>query len=183
MTLRLVQANLKAHDDTTLGRFWAHALGWTTTSSGHGATSVAPTGYDWTAPDAPVTVDVITVPDPRTVHHHAHLDLATTSTTHHAALVAHLLDLGATPPTTTPTCTPPPARTCGSSAHHTCGTPSDASTSTSSPPPAPTRPPRSPASKFSAPASRTTAGPPPGPSLPTPAATSSASSARPDPPA
>ncbi len=28
MALRLVQVNIKARDDSALGRFWAEALGW-----------------------------------------------------------------------------------------------------------------------------------------------------------
>ncbi|MDM7832534.1 VOC family protein [Cellulomonas edaphi] len=42
-------------------------------------------------------VDVVTVPDPESVRYRTHLDLATTSTAHHAALVQRLLELGATP--------------------------------------------------------------------------------------
>ena len=96
MALRLVQANVKARDDAALGRFWAQALGWVS-RSGPGATSVAPAGFDWTDPDAPVCVDVIAVPDPETVRYRVHLDLATTSTAHQAELVARLKQLGATP--------------------------------------------------------------------------------------
>ncbi|GGM84242.1 VOC family protein [Dactylosporangium sucinum] len=96
MALRLVQANVKARDDAALGRFWAQALGWVS-RSGSGATSVAPAGFDWTDPDAPVCVDVIAVPDPESVRHRAHLELATTSAAHHTELVARLRELGATP--------------------------------------------------------------------------------------
>ncbi|WP_238007126.1 VOC family protein [Dactylosporangium sp. AC04546] len=96
MALRLVQANLKARDDSALGAFWAEALGWVS-RSGHGATSVAPAGFDWTDPDAPVCVDVIAVPDPETVRYRAHLELAATSAAHQTALVARLRQLGATP--------------------------------------------------------------------------------------
>jgi len=96
MALRLVQANIKARDDAALGRFWARALGWESRSV-PGATSVTPAGFVWTDPGAPVCVDVIAVPDPATVRHRAHLELATTSAAHHAELVARLTDLGATP--------------------------------------------------------------------------------------
>ncbi|MFB6393849.1 VOC family protein [Polymorphospora lycopeni] len=96
MALRLVQANFKARDDSTLGRFWAEALGWVSRSV-PGATSVAPAGFVWTDPDAPVCVDVIAVPDPETVRCRARLDLATTSTIHRTELVARLKELGATP--------------------------------------------------------------------------------------
>jgi hypothetical protein len=97
MGLRLVQANLKARDDSAVGRFWAQALGWVTAGEGRGATSVAPPGFDWTDPHAPVCVDVIAVPDPESVRHRVHLDLATTSAAHQAELVARLRALGATP--------------------------------------------------------------------------------------
>jgi hypothetical protein len=53
-------------------------------------------GFVWPDPAA-VCVDVVTVPDPETVQYRAHLDLATTSAAHQAELVAHLLELGATP--------------------------------------------------------------------------------------
>ncbi|MFG2040246.1 VOC family protein [Dactylosporangium sp. NPDC048998] len=96
MALRLVQANFKARDDSALGRFWAEALGWVS-RSGPGATSVAPAGFVWTDPDAPVCVDVIAVPDPETVKYRMHLELATTSAAHQMELVARLKELGATP--------------------------------------------------------------------------------------
>jgi hypothetical protein len=97
MALRLVQANFKARDDAALGRFWAQALGWDAVSGAPGATSVAPAGFTWTDPGAPVCVDVIAVPDPETVRYRVHLDLATTSAAHQADLVARLRELGATP--------------------------------------------------------------------------------------
>ena len=75
MVLRLVQANIKARDDAAVGRFWARALGWVARSV-PGATSVAPAGFDWTKPDAPVCVDVVAVPDPETVRYRAYLELA-----------------------------------------------------------------------------------------------------------
>lgn len=96
MALRLVQVNLKARDDSALGRFWADALGWGVSSEGPGVTNVAPVGFVWPDPVA-VCVDVVAVPDPETVKYRAHLDLATTSAAHQAALVAHLVELGATP--------------------------------------------------------------------------------------
>ncbi len=97
MGLRLVQTNIKARDDSALGRFWAEALGWSVSSSGNGATSVTPAGFDWTDPDAPVCIDVIAVPDPQTVKYRTHIDLATTSVAHQTELVARLTSLGATP--------------------------------------------------------------------------------------
>ncbi|WP_422769486.1 VOC family protein [Plantactinospora sp. WMMC1484] len=89
--------NVKARDDSALGRFWAEALGWNLSSSGAGATSVAPVGFVWTDPDAAVCLDVIAVPDPETVQTRVHIDLAATSAAHQTELVAHLKELGATP--------------------------------------------------------------------------------------
>lgn len=96
MALRLVQVNVKARDDSALGRFWAAALGWEVGGSGSGATPVQPAGFVWPDPAA-VSIDVVAVPDPETVHDRVHLDLATTSAAHQAELVARLLELGATP--------------------------------------------------------------------------------------
>ena len=96
MATRLVQVNIKARDDSALGRFWAEALGWGVSSEGPGVTNVEPVGFAWPDPVA-VCIDVVTVPDPETVKYRAHLDLATTSAAHQAELVARLEDLGATP--------------------------------------------------------------------------------------
>jgi hypothetical protein len=96
MALQLFEVNFKARDDSALGRFWAEALGWSVSSDEPGATSVKPVGSAWPDPAA-VRVEVIAVPDPATVKHRAHLELATTSAAHHAELVARLKELGATP--------------------------------------------------------------------------------------
>lgn len=96
MGLRLVQVNFKARDDSALGKFWADALGWGTSSEGPGVTNVEPVGFTWPDPSA-VCVDVVTVPDPETVQYRVHLDLATTSAAHQAELIARLKELGATP--------------------------------------------------------------------------------------
>lgn len=95
MALRLVQVNFKARDDSALGRFWAEALGWGVSSEGPGVTNVEPRGLVLPDPAA-VCVDIVSVPDPETVKYRAHLDLASTSLTHQAQLVARLKELGAT---------------------------------------------------------------------------------------
>ena len=87
---------MKARDHAALGRFWADALGWGVSSEGPGVTNVEPVGFVWPDPAA-VCVDVVSVPDPETVKYRVHLDLATTSAAHQAALVARLQELGATP--------------------------------------------------------------------------------------
>jgi hypothetical protein len=96
MALRLVQVNVKARDDSALGRFWAQALDWEVSSAEPGATSVRPGGSTWPDPTA-VWIDVIAVPDPETVQGRAHVELATTSAAQHAELLARLRNLGATP--------------------------------------------------------------------------------------
>ncbi|WP_329282022.1 VOC family protein [Streptomyces sp. NBC_01451] len=96
MALQLVQVNFKARNDSVLGRFWGAALGWDVSSPEPGATSVKPVGFTWSDP-AGICVDVIAVPDPETVRDRVHIELATSSASHHTELVAHLKDLGATP--------------------------------------------------------------------------------------
>ena len=95
MALRLVQVNFQARDDSTLGQFWADALGWGVSSEGPGVTNVEPAGLVLPDPVA-VCVDVVTVPDSEKVKYRAHLDLATSSLAHQAELVARLKTLGAT---------------------------------------------------------------------------------------
>ncbi|WP_045742719.1 hypothetical protein [Actinoplanes rectilineatus] len=46
MATRLVQMNMKARDDVTLGAFRAQALGWETSSEGPGVTNLEPAGLD-----------------------------------------------------------------------------------------------------------------------------------------
>ncbi|MFL6114173.1 MAG: VOC family protein [Catenulispora sp.] len=111
MALRLVQVNIKAGDDSALGRFWADALGWDLSSEGPGVTNLVPEGADWPVADA-VCIDLVTVPDPETVKYRAHLEFATTSGAQHAELVARFKELGATPADVGPGGAPPgPPRT------------------------------------------------------------------------
>jgi Glyoxalase-like domain len=96
MATRLVQIAMNARDNSALGRFWAEALGWKVVAEEPGATSVEPEGFDYPDPIA-LCVDVLRVPEPKTVKNRVHIDLATTSAAHQAGLVARLRDLGATP--------------------------------------------------------------------------------------
>jgi predicted enzyme related to lactoylglutathione lyase len=95
MATRLVQIAMNARDDAAVGRFWAQALGWGMSSEGPGVTNLEPAGFTYPDPVA-VCVDVIAVPEPKTVKNRVHVDLATTSTAHQAELIARLQDLGAT---------------------------------------------------------------------------------------
>jgi Glyoxalase-like domain len=95
MPLRLVQIAMNATDDAALGRFWAAALGWGIDSEERGVTNLEPPGFPYPDPAA-LYIDIIIVPEPKTVKNRLHIDLATTSAGHQAELTAHLLGLGAT---------------------------------------------------------------------------------------
>ncbi|RNG27471.1 VOC family protein [Streptomyces botrytidirepellens] len=96
MATRLVQIAMKAQDDSALGRFWAEALGWGIASEEPGVTNLEPEGVTYPDPSA-IYIDILAVPDPKTVKNRVHVDLATTSTAHQADLVTRLQALGATP--------------------------------------------------------------------------------------
>jgi hypothetical protein len=87
---------MNARDDAALGRFWAEALGWTMSSEEPGVTNLEPEGLTYPDPIA-VWIDIIAVPEPKTVKNRVHVDLATTSLAHQADLIARLQALGATP--------------------------------------------------------------------------------------
>ncbi|WP_151771048.1 VOC family protein [Streptomyces abyssomicinicus] len=95
MATRLVQINMKAHDDSALGRFWAEVLGWGIDSEEPTVTNLEPVGFSYPDPAA-VCIDIVARPEPKKVKNRVHLDLATTSTAHQAELVARLKGLGAT---------------------------------------------------------------------------------------
>jgi Glyoxalase-like domain len=96
MATRLVQVNMKAHDDVALGAFWAAALGWEVSSEGPGVTNLEPEGFVYPDPVA-VCLDLVASTEPKTVKNRVHVDLATTSVAHQAEVVARMRDLGATP--------------------------------------------------------------------------------------
>lgn len=95
MPLRLVQVNIKAGDEAALGQFWADVLGWSVSSEGPGVINLVPEDFEWPDPAA-VCIDLVRVTDPETVHYRVHLELATTSETQQAELVARCEELGAT---------------------------------------------------------------------------------------
>jgi predicted enzyme related to lactoylglutathione lyase len=96
MATRLVQIHMKAVDDAALGEFWAQALGWGVSSEGPGVTNLEPEGFDYPDPSA-VCIDVVRDTAAKTVKNRVHLDLATASEAHQAALIARLTELGARP--------------------------------------------------------------------------------------
>ena len=85
MAARLVQIAMNAQDDSALGRFWAEALGCTLSSEGPGVTNLEPAGFAYPDPIA-VCVDIIAVPEAKTVQNRVHVDLATTSAAQQADL-------------------------------------------------------------------------------------------------
>jgi hypothetical protein len=93
---RLVQIAMNAQDDAALGRFWAEALGWGMSSEGPGVANLEPEGFIYPDPAA-ICIDILRVPEPKTVKNRVHIDLATTSVAHQADLVARLQGLGAAP--------------------------------------------------------------------------------------
>ncbi|TWD84298.1 hypothetical protein FB561_5473 [Kribbella amoyensis] len=96
MATRLVQVAMNAGDNSAVGRFWAEALGWKVTGDQPGETNIEPEGVTYPDPSA-IVIDVLAVPEPKTVKNRVHVDLATTSAAHQAELVARLRALGATP--------------------------------------------------------------------------------------
>jgi hypothetical protein len=78
-------------DPATLAQFWTHATGW----------PLARSGDDWSSLRAPSGsgpyLEFIRVDDPKQTKNRVHLDLAPSLTEDHAAAVAHLQSLGATP--------------------------------------------------------------------------------------
>jgi predicted enzyme related to lactoylglutathione lyase len=87
---------MNALDDSALGRFWGEALGWGISSEGPGVTNLEPVDFTYPGPVA-VCIDILAVPEPKTVKNRVHIDLATTTAAHQAELVARLRGLGATP--------------------------------------------------------------------------------------
>ncbi|MEU3950451.1 VOC family protein [Streptomyces sp. NPDC029526] len=97
MPLRPAQVNIKAVDARAVGRFWAEALGWSAYDAGV-TTYVGPAGGLVRPDPTGLGIDVVPVPERKTaVKNRVHLDLATMSREHQAALVARVRDLGATP--------------------------------------------------------------------------------------
>ncbi|WP_198659148.1 VOC family protein [Nocardiopsis sp. FIRDI 009] len=87
---------MSALDDAALGEFWAKVLGWDISSEGPGVTNLEPEGFVYPDPVA-VCLDIVAVPEPKTVRNRVRVDLATTSAAHQTELVARLEELGATP--------------------------------------------------------------------------------------
>jgi hypothetical protein len=101
MSTRLVHLIVDAQDPASLARFWAAALGWepvvtSPDSDPEEVVDVWPPGYSYPDPAA-VPLVFVPVPGSKTGKNPVHLDLASTSPSHQAQLVARLRDLGARP--------------------------------------------------------------------------------------
>ncbi|AEW97591.1 MULTISPECIES: VOC family protein [Streptomycetaceae] len=97
MPLRPVQVNIKALDPSTVGRFWAQALGWGAHNTGVTTYTGPGGGLVWPERDG-LGIDVVPVPEAKTAaKNRVHIDLATNTAAHQEELVARLRSLGATP--------------------------------------------------------------------------------------
>ena len=95
MPTRLVHLVLDANDPQNLARFWGAALGWEVEDE-DGEVGVCPAGYEYPDPMAlPLMFEP--VPEAKAGKNRVHLDLATQSAEHQAALVSRLRSLGAQP--------------------------------------------------------------------------------------
>jgi glyoxalase superfamily protein len=81
MATRLVQIAMNTRDDAGLCQFWAEALGWSVSSEEPGGANLKPVGFTYPDPVA-VCIDILAVPEPKTVNNRVHIDLATTSVAH-----------------------------------------------------------------------------------------------------
>jgi predicted enzyme related to lactoylglutathione lyase len=96
MPTRLVHLAVDANDPPELARFWAAALGWEVTAKEDDEVGVSPPGYDYPDPVA-LALLFVPVPEAKAGKNRVHLDLATESAEHQAAVVERLRGLGARP--------------------------------------------------------------------------------------
>ena len=92
MSTRLVNLVADAADPAASGHWWAEALGWEVTFETRHEVAVEPPEPGGLG----IPLVFVPVPDTKTVPNRVHLDLASPSAAAQAALVARLLDLGAT---------------------------------------------------------------------------------------
>ena len=92
MTTRLVNLVADAADPAASGHWWAEALGWEVTFETRHEVAIEPPEPGGLG----IPLVFVPVPDAKTVPNRVHLDLASPSADAQTALVARLLDLGAT---------------------------------------------------------------------------------------
>jgi len=93
VSTRLVNLVADAADAAASGHWWAEALGWEVTFETRHEVAVEPPEPGGLG----IPLVFVPVPDTKTVPNRVHLDLASPSADAQTALVARLLDLGATP--------------------------------------------------------------------------------------
>jgi hypothetical protein len=93
MPTRLTQIVVDSADPAAIARFWSAALDWPITFEGDGEVEIGPPPDD-ERQRGQVPLDFVQVTDPKTAKNRIHLDLASTSDEHQAALVARLEQLG-----------------------------------------------------------------------------------------
>jgi hypothetical protein len=94
MPTRLVQLVIDAADPSSLARFWSAALGWPITFEEPDEVVIEPPPDDATQ-RGQLPLVFVPVDDPKTTKNRIHLDLASSSAEHQAALVSQLEELGA----------------------------------------------------------------------------------------
>jgi hypothetical protein len=94
MPTRLVHLVVDAADPAGLARFWSRALAWPVTFEEPDEVVIEPPDDD-PAQAGQVPLVFVPVPEPKTSKNRVHLDVASTSDEHKAALVALLEGLGA----------------------------------------------------------------------------------------
>jgi predicted enzyme related to lactoylglutathione lyase len=94
MPTRAVNLIVDAHDPARLAGFWGAALGWEVSTDDPDEADVLPPGFDYPGTSA-LPLVFVPVPDRKSGKNRVHIDLATESEEHQAAVVARLLDLGA----------------------------------------------------------------------------------------
>jgi len=88
MTSRIATVTIDAHEPRTVAEFWASALGWRVVEEEDQIVSIAPSDASWP------TIDVIQVPEGKTVKNRLHLDLRADGSTAQEE-VDRLLSFGA----------------------------------------------------------------------------------------
>jgi predicted enzyme related to lactoylglutathione lyase len=94
MPTRLVHLVVDAADPPTLARFWSAALEWPITVEEPDEMVIEPPEHD-PAPEGQLPLVFVPVAEPKTTKNRIHLDLASSSADHQAALVSRLEGLGA----------------------------------------------------------------------------------------
>jgi hypothetical protein len=94
MSTRAVQVIVDSADPSAQARFWAEALDWVVASDEPDEAEIWPAGFSYPSPEA-LSLDFVAVPDRKAGKNRVHLDLASTSAQHQAALVDKVLGLGA----------------------------------------------------------------------------------------